>query len=98
MASKTARKSTPTGPAGKFQPDASASRIVPLNSGQNAYILDHNGKMAHFTVGTAAFMDALCAYANNLGVDRVKRDITNANQLAWAALPGLLDAALTSAQ
>lgn len=98
MASKTARKSTPTGPAGKFQPDASASRIVPLNFGQNAYILDHNGKMAHFTVGTAAFMDALCTYANNLGVERVKRDIVTANQLAWADLSGLLDAALAPAE
>ena len=95
--SKTARKSTPTNQAGKFQPDAGASRIIPLNEGKHAYVFASNGKLKHVAVGSAEFMEALCAYATDLGKERVLRDIRSANQPSWAEIPALLEAALAPA-
>jgi hypothetical protein len=95
--SKTARKSNPTAANGKFQPDASASRIIPLNSGQNAYVFDDTGKLHHHRTDSAEFIAALCAYAQNLGVERVLRDIRNANQPAWADLGARVESALAPA-
>jgi hypothetical protein len=95
--SKTARKSTPTNQAGKFQPDAGASRIIPLNEGKHAYVFASNGKLKHVAVGSAEFMEAICAYATDLGKERVLRDIRSANQPSWAEIPALLEAALAPA-
>lgn len=96
--SKTARRSTPSGPAGKFQADPSSSRIVPLAAGTGAYVFDPNGKMKRFDVSSDAFIEALVEYANALGADRVKRDLANANMASWDAIAARLDAAMAPAE
>jgi hypothetical protein len=96
--SKTARRSTPQGPAGKFQPDASASRIIPLGGGAFAYVLTPEGKTIKHTVASDEFMAALVEYANALGVERVKRDLNAVSIAAWAEIPAKLDAALAPAE
>jgi hypothetical protein len=96
--SKTARRSTPTGPAGKFQPDAQSSRIVPLGGGSGAYVFNADGKMHRFDVASDAFIAALVEYANALGIDRVKRDLDAANRPEWADVPARLEAALAPAE
>jgi hypothetical protein len=96
--SKTARRSTPSGPAGKFQADASSSRIVPLAAGTGAYVFDSNGKMKRFDVASDAFIEALVEYATALGADRVKRDLANANMPSWDAVIARFDAAMTPAE
>ena len=96
--SKTARRSTPTGPAGKFQADASSSRIVPLGGGTGAYVFNAEGKMNRFDVASDAFIAALVEYANALGIDRVKRDLASANRPDWADVVTRLDAAMAPAE
>jgi hypothetical protein len=96
--SKTARRSTPTGPAGKFQPDSSASRIMPLAGGTAAYILNAtDGGLDRFEVESDGFRTALAELATAIGVERVRRDLTAAASFvpAWSTLAENLEAIIT---
>ena len=99
--SKTARRSTPSGPAGKFQPDSGASRIMPLAGGTAAYVLNaSDGRLARFEVESDGFRHALTELASSIGTERVRRDLVAASAFvpAWNDLAANLDAIIAPSE
>lgn len=96
--SKTARRSMPTTANGKFQADATASRIISLAKGQGAYLLNAEGKTKRYDVATDAFIEALVEMSTSFGADRVARDLAAANFPQEAQIESRLAAALAPAQ
>lgn len=70
--SKTARRSSPTGKPGVFQPSADVRRIVPLDRGRHAYVNTHEGKTVHMSTASDEFV-ALVASMDGEG--RVTREL-----------------------
>jgi DNA recombination-dependent growth factor C len=59
-----------------YQPSGDVRRIIPLNGGKNAYLLDHLGKNKHYKTNSEEFIIA-CREVDKILPGRVVKDLEN---------------------
>lgn len=63
----------------EYQPHGEVSRVISLNNGEHAYVINEKGKLKHLKTNTKEFID-VCAEADSKLGGWIERDL---RRLGW---------------